>query len=1076
MKYKSIFAILACLCLAGCGDEPPIMSQNHEGETCGNGKEDPGEQCDDMNRNSGDGCNNKCQIESGYECPAFGALCTKTGSGDPQNPDNPKEDEDPCGNGKLDFGEACDDGNHASGDGCSAACKQIEPGYQCPNPGFPCISEKCGNGEVDDGEACDPGKSPIDYLFIQGGCTQYCTFAGYCGDNIVDRDNGEACDSGGIDTSAEYNGCTESCEHGQFYCGDMKRTHQETCDDGNGIAGDGCSEECKVESGWYCPRLGDPCKKIVENPDLANCGNGTLENGEACDDGNKQPGDGCSAACLIETGWRCPDGKDCRQTKCGDGIIEGQETCEDGNDVSGDGCSETCRVETGWVCTEKQVCYAKMCGDGLIAGNEECDDLNTNSGDGCSRFCKREAGYHCDNPGKPCEKDVCGDGKVTGDEVCDEGIARTVGCTDCRKINAGWRCEYPGTSCTNDAECGNGYLEGSETCEETSECCDKCAIQAHCKCNNNGKNCKKGACGNKILEAGEECDDGNLMAGDGCDPFCKREEIFACANDGSCKPICGDGVTVWEAGEECDDGNLISGDGCSSVCTLEDGFECTKYSKDFPDKIQLAATFRDFRAYDASACSGTTDSNNKVDGCITQEEAQKYGGYFAAKHGHPDFERMNVTELNGNIAQATLGTDGLPVFGSSTGQITASSYQMWYRDFPGINRTVKGSLELTCQNKTNGVYVYENGNYFPLNNDPRGYGNHDGQSNDFHFTTHIQTYFRYDGNPATLHFYGDDDVWVFVNGKKAIDLGGCHSQTAGEFTLKGDVHPTTQQKYDPTFSLYEGGIYPISFFQAERHTSASNFKLTLTGFVNMGESLCKAVCGDGLIRGEEECDIAGHIDDETAQKAGCVNCRIKPYCGNNLREGSEECDGGDGCTADCHYANNSCGNGVIDPPETCDDGDKNGTAESKCMANCHSAGCGNGIVEEGEECDDGNDSNEDNCTTLCTRPVCGDGIVQAWLGEVCDDKFNDGSYGRCGLGCSYLPPRCGDAVIDTYNGEECDDGVNDGTYNTCSPECKLTIRCGDGTIQPEYGEECDDGDKNGTVESQCSRYCIFPVN
>jgi len=63
-----------------------------------------------------------------------------------------------------------------------------------------------------------------------------------------------------------------------------------------------------------------------------------------------------------------------------------------------------------------------------------------------------------------------------------------------------------------------------------------------------------GDCGNGVVEAGEQCDDGNLVAGDGCSASCRLE-------------VCGNGIR--DAGEQCDDGNTVSGDGCSSGCRLE---------------------------------------------------------------------------------------------------------------------------------------------------------------------------------------------------------------------------------------------------------------------------------------------------------------------------------------------------------------------------------------------------------------------------------------------------------------------------------------------------------------------------
>ena len=63
------------------------------------------------------------------------------------------------------------------------------------------------------------------------------------------------------------------------------------------------------------------------------CGNGQVEPGEACDDGNFDSGDGCTSACVVEV--------------CGDGIVNngGTETCDDGNAIPYDGCSVTCQPQ-----------------------------------------------------------------------------------------------------------------------------------------------------------------------------------------------------------------------------------------------------------------------------------------------------------------------------------------------------------------------------------------------------------------------------------------------------------------------------------------------------------------------------------------------------------------------------------------------------------------------------------------------------------------------------------------------------------------------------------------------------------
>ena len=93
-------------------------------------------------------------------------------------------------------------------------------------------------------------------------------------------------------------------------------------------------------------------------------------------------------------------------------------------------------------------------------------------------------------------------------------------------------------------------------------------MEANCNCSsiNNEKsvcNCTP-VCGNGILEKGEECDDNNLLNGDGCNSLCKKEIFMDCVFTKSCPPVCGNGIV--EKGEGCDDRNTVNGDGCSSEC------------------------------------------------------------------------------------------------------------------------------------------------------------------------------------------------------------------------------------------------------------------------------------------------------------------------------------------------------------------------------------------------------------------------------------------------------------------------------------------------------------------------------
>jgi len=105
-----------------------------------------------------------------------------------------------------------------------------------------------------------------------------------------------------------------------------------------------------------------------ENP---VCGDGHVDAGEQCDDGNTTNGDGCSATCQTES----PPPTPC----CGDGHVDAGEQCDDGNTTSGDGCSATCQTET-----------PPVCGNEIVEPGEDCDDGNTAAGDGCDATCHFE--------------------------------------------------------------------------------------------------------------------------------------------------------------------------------------------------------------------------------------------------------------------------------------------------------------------------------------------------------------------------------------------------------------------------------------------------------------------------------------------------------------------------------------------------------------------------------------------------------------------------------------------------------------------------------------------------------------
>ena len=104
--------------------------------------------------------------------------------------------------------------------------------------------------------------------------------------------------------------------------------------------------------------------------------------------------------------------------------------------------------------------------------------------------------------------------------------------------------------------------------------------------------CKE-ICGDGFDWGTYECDDGNRNTGDGCNQNCKVEKGFFCDrkdpdpvgstinNPDVCYEICGDGRDFGFY--ECDDGNLINGDGCNDLCEIEPGYECKDGNRDNKD-------------------------------------------------------------------------------------------------------------------------------------------------------------------------------------------------------------------------------------------------------------------------------------------------------------------------------------------------------------------------------------------------------------------------------------------------------------------------------------------------------------
>lgn len=197
---------------------------------------------------------------------------------------------------------------------------------------------------------------------------------------------------------------------------------------------------------------------------------------------------------------------------------------------------------------------------------------------------------------------------------------------------------------------------------------------------------------------------------------------------------------------------------------------------------------------------------------------------------HPDFESFWGAQASPDLVLADLGADDLPVHNpaaplppatSSSTQITsADSFSEWYADVADVNVTTSFEFELTEDPPGSGLFVFDDGTFFPLDdmgwNAAPGPNNEtlpdaNGEQHNFHFTTEIHTTFEYEAGQL-FTFIGDDDLWVFVDGQRVIDLGGLHGELEGSVDLD-------------TLGLNAGETYTMDIFHAERRHDGSHFRI-----------------------------------------------------------------------------------------------------------------------------------------------------------------------------------------------------------------------------------------------------------
>lgn len=283
-----------------------------------------------------------------------------------------------CGNEEIDFGEQCDDGNTAVGDGCSAEC--LDEGCLLATPGYPDVAL------CDDGKACTQDRCDLELHTCVH--TELCDDGVACTDDACTGDfcsniaNNAFCSDGDVctdDICLERSGCvnptnTAPCDDGAF-C-----TTDDRCDAGTCV---GTPRSCS--DGVFCTEdICDEASNVCRNPPSdERCDDGLFCTGtETCDAATD-----CASGIALECGGLdsfCAEGQ-CSESlqRCVATPVREMEPCDDG-----DVCTDADACVAG-ECRGTGIPECGICGNGVLDPGEGCDDGDTDflAGDACLADC-----------------------------------------------------------------------------------------------------------------------------------------------------------------------------------------------------------------------------------------------------------------------------------------------------------------------------------------------------------------------------------------------------------------------------------------------------------------------------------------------------------------------------------------------------------------------------------------------------------------------------------------------------------------------------------------------------------------